>query len=113
MRDINAKEALNKITAAEFKRNNGIVMRAMSVAFPRRWFETWELKKVVQDRMNTEELQKTLVYLSDEGYLKYRHLSKKAATDIMDYELQDLEFRVTPKGTRLIECVEKNELIEM
>lgn len=111
--ELNAKEVLHKITAAEFKKNNGIVMRAVSVAFPLRWFEYEELRTVVSGRVEKQELQKAVTYLADEGYLKYRHNNGAETIDILDYEINELEFRVAPKGTRLIECVEQNELIEM
>lgn len=110
--ELNAKEVLHKITAAEFKKNNGIVMRAVSVAFPIRWFEFNELSTVLTGRVDKQEQQKALIYLTDEGYLKFRN-KKNDVTDILDCDIDELEFRVAPKGTRIIECVESNELIEM
>lgn len=113
MNGLDAKAAYEKLNAAEFKKNNGITMRAISVAFPSRWFEFLDIETVVNDRMDKAELKKALIYLSDEGYLKVRHKTKNNITDILDYEIIELEFRVAPKGTRIIECVEQNELIEM
>lgn len=113
MENLDAKTALEKLSAAEFKKNNGIVMRACSIAFPVRWFKLEEMETVVSDRIKKEELKKTLIYLSDENYIKARHKTKTSITDIVDYNLDELEFRVSPKGTRIIECVEQNSLIEM
>lgn len=111
--ELDPKEILNRLSAAEFKKNNGIVMRGVAIGFPVRWFKLEELETVIQNRIGEQEIKKTIVYLSDEGYLKYRSINGEKVRDVVDFELSELEFRLAPRGTRLIESVEKNELIEL
>ena len=107
------KKMLEKLTAEEFKNSNGIVMRAISLAFPMRWFGYRDLKTVTLDRVKEEQLKKTLVYLTDEGYLNYRREDGVTAADILDNEFDELQWRTSARGTRLIECVEDDTLIDM
>lgn len=111
--ELDPKEILNRLSAAEFKKNNGIVMRGVALGFPYRWFTVRDLEMVIQNRISEQEVKKTIVYLTDEGYLKYRSITGEKVRDVVDFELSDLEFRLAPRGTRLIEFVEKNELIEL
>lgn len=110
---MNPKDMLNRLTADEFRKNNGIVMRGISIAFPMRWFEEREILVVSGDQIDKHDLKKSLVYLADEGYLKYRKKGTGEIPDIMDVDTDELEFRTSPKGTRLIECVAEDSLIEM
>lgn len=111
MKELNAKEAIESVTATEFRKNNGIVVRAAALGKPRSWFDVNDLQVIINNRMSEEDIAKCLFYMTDEGYFKVRHCETNAAVDIADFDIEDLEFRLSAKGTRLIECVEKDDLI--
>jgi hypothetical protein len=111
MKELTAKEAIESVTAKEFKRNNGIVVRAAALGKPRSWFDLNDLRDIINNRMSDEDIIKCLFYLTDEGYFKVRHCETNAAVDIADFDIEDLEFRLSSKGTRLFECIEKDDLI--
>lgn len=111
MKELTAKEAIENVTAKEFKKNNGIVVRAAALGKPRSWFDLEDIRDIVNNRMSDEEVIKCLFYLTDEGYFKVRHCDTKDEVDIADFDIEYLEFRIASKGTRLFECVEKDDLI--
>lgn len=112
-REINAEDALKSVTAGEFKKNNGLVVRAAALGFPYKWFNIDEVMNVINNRSTEKEIEKSLCYLADEGYFKVRHQDSKETVDIADFEIEELEFRISAKGTRLCEFVVKDELIDM
>jgi len=111
MKELTAKEAIESVTAKEFKKNNGIVARAAVFGKPRSWFDLEDLRDIINNRMSDEDIVKCLFYLTDEGYFKVRHVETKMEVDIADFEIEDLQFRISSKGTRLFESVEKDDLI--
>ena len=111
MKELTAKEAIETVTAKEFKKNNGIVVRAAALGKTRSWFDLDDLRDIINNRMSDEDIVKCLFYLTDEGYFKVRYGESKDEVDIADFEIEELQFRIASKGTRLFECVEKDDLI--
>ena len=52
-------------------------------------------------------------YLCDEGYLKCRTILTKEPAAISDYSYDDLEAKLTAKGTRLLECAIDDPLVHL
>ena len=113
MRDFTAKEAVENATAGEFVKNNGLVFRAVGFAKSISWFDVSELKDILKNRIANDDLQESLIYLTDEGYLKVRVADTKQECDVCDFDIEDLEFRLSSKGKKFSNFVIKDDLISL
>ena len=106
------KETLNRMHRAAFVRNNGRVMRTM-VLLERNFKKLSEIIYALNVSVQEDECVKSLNYLYESGYIRLRRIKTRENADISDYDIDELEAKITQKGTLLMEGVITDELVEV
>ncbi len=109
---MNEKETLGRMHRAGFIRNNGYVLRAMTL-LERNFKKLSEIIYALEVSVSEDECVKSLNYLFESGYIRLRHIKSKANADISDFDIDELEAKITQKGTLLMEGVIADELVEV
>lgn len=94
------KELLHKMRAAEFRENNGYVLRVINIL--RHTYEKLASVKSALEDMDEGDFLDSINFLSEEGYIRLRSTSGKVETALADADYRDLEAKVTAKGIRLL-----------
>ncbi|MBD5158667.1 MAG: type VI secretion protein [Ruminococcus sp.] len=104
------KQLLNKrIFARNFAENNGSVLRTVNILKTK-----YNKLKNLQFALNMEqnEIENSVNYLFEAGYLHLRNAETKAQTSLADADFDSVEGKLTAKGIRLLagaitdECVD-------
>lgn len=106
------KETLNRMHRAAFVRNNGRVLRTMAL-LERNFKRLSEIIYALEVNISEEECVKSLNYLFESGYIRLRQIKTRENADISDFEIDELEAKITQKGTLLMEGVISDELVEV
>lgn len=105
------KDALNKIRAGRFIKNNGRVLRAINLL--RYKYEKLEEVKYALDDMPENEYFDSLNYLSESEYIQLRDTKSKQNAELADVDITQLEAKLTDKGIKLLAGKIFDELVEV
>ena len=108
---MNDKDALDKIRAGRFIRNNGRVLRAINLL--RYKYEKLEEVKYALEDIPENEYLDSLNYLSESEYIQLRHTKSKQSAELADVDITQLEAKLTDKGIKLLAGKMFDELVEV
>ena len=108
---MNESKQKQLIESGTFKDNNGAIMRLFNMAV----YKYYKIKEVMYalPYITKEDILKSMDYLSGEGYLKVRNILTKESADISDGSYDELEAKLSPKGTKLLECAITDPLVDL
>jgi hypothetical protein len=107
----NKRKVIDEIVANDFAKLNGAIVRAMGNIFHSTWFKACDLQVVFRDKAESD-IYVSLDYLQQCGMIAVRHIGSKDAVDIADFDLDEVEVRLTADGIKLLMVRKKDELIE-
>lgn len=107
----NKDDALKKIRAARFIKNNGAVIRAINLL--RYKYEQLSDVKYALDDIEDADYLDSINYLSESGYISLRHIKNKQPAEIADVDFVDLEAKLTAKGIKLLAGSICDEMVEV
>ncbi|MDE5583227.1 MAG: type VI secretion protein [Ruminococcus sp.] len=106
------KELLNKrISAGNFVENNGSVLRTVNLLKTK-----YNKLKSIQYALNhieKNEIENSVNYLFEAGYLNLRHTENKQPTSLADTDFCLIEAKLTAKGIQLLAGVISDECVEI
>lgn len=108
---IHEDEALKKMRAARFIKNNGKVIRTINLL--RTKYEKLSEVKYALDDITDSDYLDCINYLSESGYIKLRHIKNKQSAEISDVDYTELESKLTQKGISLLSGKLFDELVEV
>lgn len=108
---MNNKNALDKIRAGRFIKNNGRVLRTINL-LRYKYEKLEEVKYALEDIPDNEYLD-SLNYLSEAEYIQLRHIGSRQSANIADVDISELEAKLTDKGIRLLAGKISDELVEV
>ncbi len=108
---MNESKQKQLIENGNFKDNNGAIMRLFNMAV----YKYYKIKEVMfaLPHISKEAVLKSMDYLSGEGYLKVRNILTKESADISDDSYDELEVKLSSKGTKLLECAITDPLVDL
>lgn len=105
------RETLNKrINTGNFVETNGSIMRTLNV-LATKYSRLKDIRYAVSG-VSKAEIETSINYLNEAGYLHLREIDSRQATTLADTEFERLEAKITAQGIRLLagtltdECVE-------
>lgn len=107
----NKDEAMKKIRAARFVKNNGAVIRAINLL--RYKYEQLAHVKYALDDIEDADYLDSINYLSESGYIRLRHIKTKQPAEIADVDYNDIEAKLTAKGIGLLAGKIFDEMVEV
>lgn len=93
-------EALKKIRASRFVKNNGAVIRAVNL-LRIKFVNLSDVKYALEDIEEADYLD-SINYLSESEYISLRNIKTKQPAQISDVDYDKLEAKLTAKGIRLL-----------
>lgn len=108
----NKKRVIDEIVANDFAKQNGAVVRTMGNIFHSTWFKASDLLVVFRDKEDAD-IYFSLDYLQQCGAISVRHMESKELVEINDFDLEEVEIRLTADGIKLLMVRKKDELIEI
>ncbi|MEG0769889.1 MAG: type VI secretion protein [Ruthenibacterium sp.] len=104
-------EMISRIKAGEFKSNNGEVLHAINILKG----DYVRLKSVVLALTQIERgaIHKSVNFLEEEQYIKLRCVGTHEPASISDFNMDELEAKLTGKGIRLSAGTLHDDCIEM
>jgi hypothetical protein len=109
---INKRKVIDEIVANDFAKLNGAVVRTMGNIFHSAWFRASDLKVVFKDK-DEADIYFSLDYLQQSGAVSVRHIDTKESIEINDFDLNEVEIRLTADGIKLLMVRKKDELIDI
>ncbi|MDO5558114.1 MAG: type VI secretion protein [Oscillospiraceae bacterium] len=106
------RETINKrISAGNFVENNGSVLRTINILKT----QYNKLKTVCYALDGTEkgDIEKSVNYLYEAGYLHLRHITSKTPTSLADTDFEMIEAKLTAKGIQLLAGVITDSCVEV
>ena len=107
----NENEALKKMRAARFIKNNGAVLRAINL-LRYKYERLSEVKYALEDIEEGQYID-SVNYLYESGYIALRHIVNKQPVEISDVDYINIEAKLTQKGIKLLAGKIFDELIEV
>lgn len=106
--------SIQAVSAAEFKRTNGIVMRTIANVFSTRFFETYELEAALKTRnIDQVDIHESLDYLEGQGYVEVRHIETKEKVRLCDMDKDEVEIKLSSPGKLVVLSIKVDEGIDM
>lgn len=107
-------KAMQQITANEFKRINGMVMRMVVLLFKTVWFRTDELETALAtNKLTKEEIYEALDYFESEGYIEVRSIEGRQAVRLSDVHVEDVEIKLTGEGKKVAYGIKTDDAIDL
>ena len=106
------RETINKrISAGNFVENNGSVLRTINILKT----QYNKLKSVRYALNDTDkgDIEKSVNYLYEAGYLHLRHITSKAPTSLADTDFDMIEAKLTARGIQLLAGVITDNCVEV
>lgn len=108
------KNALDKITANEFKRINGMAMRMIVLLFKVKWFMFNELEiALATNKLTREEIYEALDYFESEGYIEVRGIEGRQLVRLADIDICDVELKLTGEGKKVAYGIRIDDAIDL
>ncbi|MBQ8298009.1 MAG: type VI secretion protein [Ruminococcus sp.] len=105
------KDELNRrIAAGNFVENNGAILRTINILKVK-----FNKLKSISYALDVErgDIEKSVNYLYEAGYIHLRHIDTKRPTSLADTEFDKLEAKLTQKGIQLLAGVIEDECVEV
>ena len=110
--DLNKKRILEEVETDNFARLNGAIIRTMAVIFHSGWENGQNIRAAFKDKPESD-IYSCLDYLQICGAVKVREAASKDEVEINDFDLDEVEIRLSGYGIKLYRGVKKDELIEI
>lgn len=110
--EMERKKLMCKLTANDFVKLNGAIMRVISTAYGSRRFKVADLLMAFSDRQEGELLE-SLNYLEKAGYLEAIDTDSKMKVEIQYAEPEETKAILTAKGIRLVKYIETDDAVEV
>ncbi|MEG0304344.1 MAG: type VI secretion protein [Oscillospiraceae bacterium] len=94
------KEILQRMEAGAFIENNGKVLRAINL-IKGKYIKLSQVRFALPT-VAYDDVFKSINFLSEEGYMHIRSVETKENANIADFNLEDLEGKLSGKGIRLL-----------
>ncbi len=107
-----AKKVVDEIIANDFAKLNGAIIRTMGVIFHGAWEKADNLQLALKDKPEGE-LYASLDYLQLCGAIKVRVIDTIDEVEINDFDLEEVEVRLSDFGMKLWMKRKSDELIEI
>lgn len=104
-------EAIKKIRATRFIKNNGVVIRTINLL--RYKYEKLSEVRYALDDIEDADYLDSINYLSENGYISLRHIKTKQPAEIADVDYNELEAKLTAKGIKLLAGNIFDDLVEV
>ena len=105
------KKILDEMVANDFARLNGKIMRTLGV-FARPWMKGNNLKDA-SEQEDDSDIYSSLDYLQQCNLISVRVVGSTDPVEVYDFDIEELEFRVTADGVKLLMMKKKDELVEL
>ena len=104
------RETLNRrINAGNFVETNGSIMRTLNV-LATKYSRLKDIRYAVSGASKAE-IETSINYLNEAGYLHLREIDSRQATTLADTEFEKLEAKLTSRGIQLLAGVIKDECV--
>lgn len=111
MNEQDTKQALQRMRAAQFVRNNGRVLACINIL--RDKFVPLVDAQYALEGVDKRRFLDSVNYLSESGYIQLRTIAGKVAANLADEEFDKLEAKLTAKGIRLTTGNLIDELVDV
>lgn len=113
MNAIDRQELLHRLDGANLIKNNGRVLRTLTILQGSYQKLTGIQGVLENDGISKGEFLESVQFLSEDGYLHLRDISTKESVMLVDSAYSCLEAKITTKGTRLLSGKAKDDMIEV
>lgn len=108
---MNEQDILKKMRAESFSKNNGIVLRTINI-LKTKYNRLDSISGAISSTIDKADFADCINYLSEAGYIALRRCDNKTPANIADNDIDELEAKVTPEGTRLLNGRKSDPCIE-
>lgn len=105
------QQALRKIRAAQFVRDNGRVLRTINLL--RHKFEALRDILYALDNLDDRRFLDCINFLSEVGYIQLREIDSKTPASLSDTAYEKLEAKLSAQGIRLLGGGIKDEMVDI
>lgn len=98
---MNEQDILKKMRADSFAKNNGIVLRTINI-LKTKYNRLDSISGAIDSNISKADFADCINYLSEAGYIALRLCDSKMPANIADNDIDEMEAKVTPEGTRLL-----------
>ena len=102
---------IDKIKAGRFIKNNGRVLRTINI-LRYKYVKLTDTQYALDD-VPENELLDSINYLTESGYIQLRDTVSRSVGTLADYDVEQLEAKLTDKGIRLLSGKLKDELVDV
>lgn len=102
-------ELLARVTAGEWKENNGKVLRTLNI-LEGKYIRLSTLSYALPD-LTKGDILRSINYLEEEAYIRLRTMDTHELATISDYEMETLEAKLSGKGLRLLTKTERDACV--
>ncbi len=114
MQDNIKKKAIEQMTANEFKRINGVVMRMIVLLFKVKWFRFDDLViALTANKLSREEIYEALDYFESQEYIEVRELEGRQEVRLSDMDIEDVEIKLTGEGKKVAYSIRTDDGIDL
>lgn len=107
-------ELKQKLQAGELAADNGTIVRALAlVGTDYQYTQLRRLQLALSGSLQRSAMCSAVNYLADSGYLAVRTVEDHRAASVSDLPMEDLEVKLTPKGTQLQRGLIKDPLVDL
>jgi hypothetical protein len=111
-KEINKKKLMDEIVANDFAKLNGAIVRTLGNILGAGWQKATDLIIAFRDE-DESAMYFSLEYLQQCGVIAVREIESQQPVEIYDFDLDDVQIRLTADGIKMLMCRKKDELIEI
>ena len=111
MNDHESKQALQKIRAAQFVRNNGRVITTINILRDK-FVSLTDVHYALED-MDERKFLDCINFLSESGYIQLRVIGAKTPANLADEDFHRLEAKLSAQGIRLMAGKLLDEMVDV
>lgn len=111
-KQLSRKKVEDEIMTADFSKLNGAIIRTIGLIFHGSWEKASNVKYAFKEKSDAE-FRFSLDYLQLCGAIKVRVIDSTEEVEINDFDLDEVEIRLSAYGIKLWRGVQKDELIEI
>ncbi|MEE1155698.1 MAG: type VI secretion protein [Acutalibacteraceae bacterium] len=102
---------MDKIKTGRCIKNNGRVLRTINL-LSYRYVRLTDAQYALDD-IPEDELLDSINYLTEAGYIKSRDIKSHSFGTLADYNIEQLEAKLTDKGLKLLSGKLKDEMVDV
>jgi Tol biopolymer transport system component len=111
-KSIDKKKLMEEIVANDFAKLNGVIIRSLGNILGPGWQRMSDLLIALRDKQQSD-IYFSLDYLQQLKAIDIREKETKEIVDIYDFDLEDVQIRLTPYGVKLLMVTAHDELIDI